>query len=294
MPRLSRSRRGEWCIVAPMVRVLGLALALLVVSTLAASEAHAQNPLIQQGAEQYDELRFEEALQTLSAALVRAGNTEDDLATIYRLLAFTYLALGREEEAAGAYRKLLGYRPDFDPGSDVSPRFRAFFARVKEQWEAEGRPGVAPPAPVTIRHTSPAQADPGEAIELSAQIEDPGGRVSGIVLAYRQGTENVFRRLDTQFANGRFIATIPGDDVSPPLVEYYFEGIDSTGLPVASRGDVAAPLRVAVAEPGESIFAQWWFWVGAVVIIGGAVTAGVLLAGQDGGSDQGTLLINVR
>ena len=288
------SRRRRLLHLLP-VPLLGL-VAILVTVALSPSHARAQprNPLIQQGAEQYDDLRFEEALQTLSAALVRAGNTEEDLATIYRLLAFTYLALGREEEAAGGYRKLLAYRPDYQPGSDVSPNVRAFFSRVREQWEAEGRPGLPPPAPVTIRHRSPAQAEPGEAIDLSAQVEDPSGRVAGVVLAYRQGTENVFTRLDTTFAGGEYVATIPGSDVSPPLVEYYFEGVDATGLPVASRGDVAAPLRVAVPEPGESIFAQWWFWVGAVVIIGGAVTAGILLAGGDGGgADQGTLIINV-
>lgn len=283
-----------------MTRGLFLPLVLLALLVTVPSEASAQegNPLIQVGAEQYDELRFEEALQTLSAALVRAGNTEEDLATIYRLLAFTYLALGREEEAAGAYRKLLGIRPSFTPGTDVSPRIRSFFTRVREQWEAEGRPGLPPPAPVTIAHRSPAQAERNEPIELRAELEDPGGRVASVVLAYRRGTEDVFQRLDTQFEDGAYVATIPGDDVGPPLVEYYFEGLDSTGLPVVSRGDVAAPLRVAVPEEGSSIFAQWWFWVGAAVIVGGAVTAGILLAGDGGGggggADQGTFIIEIR
>lgn len=263
--------------------------------TAAPAPAQAQgNPLIPVGQEQIDDLRFEEALQTLSAALVRAGNTEEDLATIYRLLAFTYLALGREEEAAGAYRKLLGLRPSYEPGAEVAPRMRTFFAGVREQWEGEGRPGLPPPAPVNIVHRSPAQADRGEEIDLSAQLEDPSGRVASVVLAYRQGTDDVFQRLDTQLVDGSYIATIPGGDVRPPLVEYYFEGLDATGLPVASRGDVAAPLRVAVPEEGSSIFAQWWFWVGAAVIVGGAVTAGILLAGQGGGADQGTLIIDIR
>ncbi len=276
------------------VPIVTLAVVLVGVAPSAA-RAQEGNPLIAVGQEQYDDLRFEEALQTMSAALVRAGNTEQDLATIYRLLAFTYLALGREEEAAGAYRKLLAIRQDYSPGSDVAPRFREFFARVGEQWEAEGRPGLPPPAPVGILHRSPPQADRGEAIELSAEIEDPSGRVASVVLAYRQGSDDVFTRLDTRFADGRYVATIPGDDVSPPLVEYYFEGLDATGLPVASRGDVAAPLRVAVPAPSSSIFAQWWFWVGAGALVAGAVVAGILLAGQDGGgADQGTLIINVR
>ncbi len=261
----------------------------------ASARAQNRNPLIRQGAELYDELRYEEALQTLSAALVRSGNSDHDRTTIYRLLAFTYLALGRQEEAAGAYRSLLAIEPDFEP-RDLSPRMRAFFDEVKRQWEAEGRPGIAtaPPAPVRIVHASPPQADPGQSVELSATLEDPDGRVEQLVLAYRQGTDNVFQRLDCENRNGTWTATIPGDDVQPPLVEYYFEALDNQNLPVAARGDVAAPLRIAVEAEGDSrVVAKWWFWtiIGAAVV-GAAVTTGLLL--RDDGTPQGTLIINVR
>jgi tetratricopeptide (TPR) repeat protein len=268
-------------------------LAALLASSPAAGQSN--NPLIEAGQTQYDELRFEEALQTLSAALVRAGNTRQQQATIYQLLAFTYLALGRQEEAAGAYRSLLALDPAFQPGSDVSPRVREFFDEVRQAWETDGRPGLPAPAPVNIQHRSPAQADRGEEIELVAELEDPSQRVASMVLAYRQGNEEVFQRVDmTARPDGGWVATIPGDDVAPPLVEYYFEALNETGLPVAARGDVAAPLRVAVPEEGSSIFAQWWFWVGAAVLIGGAVTAGVLLAGGGDGQEQGTFVITVR
>ena len=81
------------------MRVLS-AVALCCTLALSASAlAQRNNPLILQGQELYDELRYEEALQVLSAALVRAGNTEAERGTTYRLLAFTYLALGRPEEA---------------------------------------------------------------------------------------------------------------------------------------------------------------------------------------------------
>ncbi|MEM9070201.1 MAG: tetratricopeptide repeat protein [Myxococcota bacterium] len=274
---------------------------LLWVSLIGApSLASAQgNPLIQRGADEYDELRYEEALQTLSAALVRSGNSEDDRATIYRLLAFTYLALGRQEEAAGAYRSLLAINPEFVP-EDLSPRMRGFLEEVQTQWEAEGRPGVAtaPPAPVSIAHSSPAQADPGEDVELSATLEDSSGRVNQLVLAYRQGTDNVFQRLDCEFRDGTYFATIPGDDVAPPLVEYYFEAVDTQNLPIAARGDVAAPLRIAVEGEGEGgVATKWWFWtIIGVAVVGAAVTTGILLRddGGGGGTPQGTLIINVR
>lgn len=282
-----------------MSRIAWFALWVGLLGPLPSTAARAQdgNPLIRQGAELYDELRYEEALQTLSAALVRSGNSDHDRATIYRLLAFTYLALGRQEEAAGAYRSLLAIEPDFE-ARDLSPRMRSFFDEVKRRWEAEGRPGIAttPPAPVRIVHTSPPQADPGESVELSATVEDPDGRVQQLVLAYRQGTDNVFQRLDCDYRDGTWLATIPGEDVQPPLVEYYFEALDDQNLPVAARGDVAAPLRIAVEAEGDSrVVTKWWFWtiIGAAVV-GAAVTTGLLLRDDGGGTPQGTLIINVR
>lgn len=257
-----------------------------------------QNPLIARGQEEYDELRFEEALQTLSAALVRTGNTRAQQAQIYRLLAFTYLALGREEEASGAYRSMLPLDPDFQPGEELSPRIRQFFGQVRAQWEAEGRPGSGPPPPVEIGHRSPARAERGHAVELSADVTDPGGRVDRLVLAYRQGTDAVFERLDTHLADGHYVATIPGEHVAPPLVEYYFEALDAQGLPIGARGDVAAPLRIAVPAPGGgNVLEEWWFWTVIGVVVVGAVVGGIVIADQLGQPQQqqpGTLIINVE
>jgi tetratricopeptide (TPR) repeat protein len=283
-----------------MVRVLRAALVALVLGSISlASGVSAQrnNPLIRQGQELYDELRYEEALQVLSAALVRAGNTVAERATTYRLLAFTYLALGRPEEAEGAYRSLLAIEPELQPPGDLSPRFREFFSAATQRWEADGRPGVstAPPAPVRILHTSPAQADPEQAVPLTATLEDSEGRVDRVVVAYRQGTSDVFRRLDCERQpDGSFTATIPGQDVAPPLVEYYFEALDGAGLPVAARGDVLAPLRIAV-EGGGSVATKWWFWtIIGVVAAGAVVTTAVVLTRDDGPTPQGTLIVNIR
>ena len=279
--------------IAMIVRVV-LLIASSFVVTLPATMGSAQrdNPLIAEGSELYDELRYEEALQTLSAALVRAGNSAQQQARIYELLAFTYLSLQREAEAEGAFRSLLALHPDFQVDAGVSPRFRQFFGAVTERWVGEGRPGRPPPTPATIRHTSPAQADPGDSVELRASLDDPSGRIRSVVLAYRQGTSDVYRRLDTQEVDGEFVATIPGDDVAPPLVEYYFEGLDADNLPVASRGDVAAPLRIAVEGEGNSILRKWWFWTAAALVVGGAVTAAVLLT-RDNGPAQGTFVISL-
>ncbi len=269
-------------------------------SVLGPASAEAQNPLIRQGQSQYDELRFEEALQTLSAALVRTGNSAEQYATIYRVLAFTYLALGRTEEASGAYRSMLPLAPDYEPGDDVAPRTREFFSAVRQQWEEAGRPGtastvVAAASSIEIQHRSPAEADPETEVPLSATVVDPDQRVSGLVLAYRQGTSAVFTRLDTRpESDGAYHATIPAENVAPPLVEYYFEALDAQGLPVAARGDVAAPLRIAVSD-GANLLEEWWFWTIIGVVVAGVVVGGVVIADQlSGGPTTGTFVITVE
>ena len=272
----------------------------LVFAGLGPATAEAQNPLIRQGQTQYDELRFEEALQTLSAALVRSGNSAEEYATIYRVLAFTYLALGRTEEASGAYRSMLPLVPDYEPGDDVAPRTREFFSNVRRQWEEAGRPGTAATvtaaaASIEIQHRSPAEAERETEVPLSATVEDPDGRVSGLVLAYRQGTSAVFTRLDTRpEGDGAYHATIPAENVLPPLVEYYFEALDAQGLPVAARGDVAAPLRIAVPD-GANLLEEWWFWTIIGVVVAGGVIGGIVIADQlSGGPTTGTFVITVE
>ncbi len=283
--------------VPPMFRYVLAFCALLSVVSLAPAPLAAQtNPLIERGVTEYEDVRFEEALQTFSAALVRSGNTPADQATIYDYLALTYLALGRREEATGAYRSLLGIEPDHEPGPGVSPRFREFFATVRAAWEADGRPGLPAPAPVSIGHRSPPQADRGTEVELEATIDDPDGRVASLVLAYRQGTNAVFTRVEmARSPSGAYAATIPGDAVSPPLVEYYFEATDAAGLPVSARGDVSAPLRIAVPAPGGDIASEPLFWVGiggGALLVAGAIVLGVVLGGQ-GGAQEGTLVFTI-
>lgn len=244
-------------------------------------EAHAQGAragqqnLLELGRSQYDDLRYEEAIQTLSAAIIRRGNTPAQEIQIYELLALSYLALNRNDEAEGAFRLMLARDPDHTLSTDLAPRVIEFFNGVKQRWDSEGRPGAprqgepqvaAAPASVQIEHRSPAQQQRNHAVDLNATLVDPGRRVNRLVLAYRQGNRGLFTRETAQPAGapGAFHALIPAQAVRPPLVEYYFEALDQAGVPVQARGDAFAPLRVAV--PAEGGVPAW----GVGLIIGGA------------------------
>ena len=238
--------------------------------------------LIARGQALFDDQQYEESIQTLSGALVRPNNTKPQKIEIYRLLALNYITLTHKEEAEGAVRGLLSLEPGYELPARESPRFRDFFAAVKQKWEAEGRPGLvketeAPPAPVTMKHASPAQATARTQVDLTATLDDPQARVAKVVLFYRSGSDVKFEESAATLDGGRVTASIPPEAVKAPIVEYYFEGLDKGGLPVVSRGDAAAPLRIAIPEKGGG-------WVVPAVVAGAvAVVVGGLFGGLAAG-----------
>jgi hypothetical protein len=266
---------------APVLLALAAHAALASVAPPAAAQqpsgqARGRQDLIQRGQQLFEDQQYEESIQTLSGALVRPSNTKAQKVEIYRLLMLNYITLNRRDEAESAVRGLLAIEPEYALPASESPRFRDFFAAVKQSWEEEGRPGLvketeAPP-PVTMKHSSPSQVEPGTAVDLAAQLEDPGKRVVQVKTFYRTGAHGVFTdalaTLDGAIARAR----IPASAVRPPFVEYYLQGFDKSGLPVVSRGDAAAPFRVAVPEPAKG-------WVLPVAIGGGVLGAAAIVGG---------------
>jgi tetratricopeptide (TPR) repeat protein len=243
--------------------------------------------LLQTGRNLFEDQRYEESIQTLSAALLRPNTPKKDRVEVYRLLAYNYVVLSHRDEAEAAVRGLYALDPEFALGSSESPRFKEFFAEVKTRWEADGKPGLvtevaAPPKQVAIKHSSPAQKEQGLEIRLTGELDDPGSRTGSVVLHYRTGSQGKFEKVDARMTEGKFRTTIPGAAVKPPLVEYYFEALDGKGLPIAARGDALAPLRIAVPAPvpppeSGGLLSSPWFWTGTgAVLVGGVVTALVL------------------
>lgn len=264
--------------------------------------------LLARGKELFEDQQYEESIQTLSAALLRPGNTKAQKVEVYRLLALNYITLSRKEEAESAVRGLLCIDPEYQLPATESPRFRDFIAQTRAKWIEEGRPGLEkpeapPPPPVGMRHTSPSEQKRGTQIDLLAKLEDEGHRVDAVELYYRAGTKGPFEKVSARIdAEQTVRATIPATAVKPPLVEYYLQGFDKGGLPIVSRGDSAAPLRVAVPEPKGS------GWVLPVAIGGGVIGAAAIVLGSlaiggvfssstpppGAGPGQGTVSVSIR
>jgi hypothetical protein len=267
--------------------------------SLAGGTAQAQdfpdNPLIQQGVQLYNDLEFEASVDALQRALVRAENVPEQKVAIFKFLALDYLVLDRQEDARQAFRQLLAIQPEFQLDPAVfSPEYRQFLEGVRSEWEGQGRPGwVAPESrlrPAVIDHQLPDQATREESLELRATVEDPDNRVRRFVVAYRPAGESDFVRMEAQATAGGYAATIAGDRISPPVIEYYFEALDEANNVVGRKGDDRIPMRVPVpgGEEEGSVWTSWWFWtlIGVGVAASVAIPVGIVYGTDGGGSND--------
>lgn len=233
--------------------------------------------LIARGQAQFEDQQYEESIQTLSGALLRPSNTPAQKVEIYRLLALNYITLGRTQEADNAVRGLLVAQPDYQLPATESPRFREFFAKSREKWEAEGRPGLVKETPqvkpVALKHGSPSQAEEGKTVDLTAKLDDPEGRTGSVKLYFRAGSKGDFETVNADVEGDTVRASIPGASVKPPVMDYYFEVLDGGGTVIASRGDAQGPLRIAV--PDKSGGGGWVL----PVVIGGSILGAAAIVG---------------
>jgi hypothetical protein len=302
---------------SPRSCLRALTLALFVTTTVCATpalsvrDAHAQaktrspvSALIKKGQDQFEELQYEESIQTLTAALLRSDASKAERIQVYQLLAYNYITMQRFEEADAAVRGVFVTDETFALPETESPRFREFFDKVRTDWEAEGKPGLTQAgatekaADVRVVHAPKAQVEPGTAIKVEGTVEDAAASVHAVELHFRSGTKGKFAAKNLVFSMGSFRGQIPGSAVKPPLVEYYLLAKDKSGLPLASRGDADAPLRVTVpAEQDGSLFASPWFWIPVgVVVVGGAIATAVIVASsgsEDPSSPTATVRVNV-
>jgi tetratricopeptide (TPR) repeat protein len=240
--------------------------------------------LLSRGQSLFEDQRYEESIQTLSAALLRPSNAKEQRILIYRLLAKNYITLGRREEAESAVRGLLALAPAHALPEGESPRFRDFFAEVSERWEAEGRPGLladeAPVvAPVALRQAAPSEGKSGQSLAIRVATQDPEKRIKRLKLFVRTGATGKFAEVSIALPSGRewTTGTIPASFIKPPLLEYYVQASDAGGIPLAARGDAEDPLRIAVPEP-----AKGWILpvaIGSGVVGAAAIALGLALAG---------------
>ncbi|MFO0617474.1 MAG: hypothetical protein U0414_33065 [Polyangiaceae bacterium] len=280
-------RRFEAVLLATSLALVASAPAPVLAQPKAApAKPSSTSTLIERAQGMFDDQRYEESIQTLTAALVRPGNTTEEKTAILKLLAFNDIAMGRNDEADAAVRALYVADENYELSKNESPRFRDFFKKTKEAWVTEGKPGRvesgAPPPTeaIKITYSPPAQAEVDTLVKIEGKVEDAGAQVEKVQLAVKNA-KGKYEEKPLIFSMGSFRGEIPAASVHPPLVEYYILALDKNGLPLASRGDVDAPLRIAVPEKSTPIGKNPAFWIPfSIGVVGVGVLVGVLVYTQ--------------
>ena len=241
------------------------------------------NSLLSRATAMYDDQRYEESIQVLSAALVRPGSPVNEKIALYKLMAQNYILLRKDDESESAFRALLVLSSEFRLPASESPRFRVVFDKVRAKWEAEGRPGLvrasaAPLAEVKLSCKGEGVAKNGEAYALDAVLVDAGMRAMRLTLFSRVSGKGKFAvAWQGDALKGKSSLRVAPGGVKAPLLEYYVEADDAGGLALASCGDATQPFRVAVPESKSGSWVPWAVGgvVGAGLLVGGLALAGV-------------------
>lgn len=249
------------------------------------SQVVPKNEAIATASQQVDDGDFEDAVKTLEKGLAQPDLTDDQLVELYRLLGLSHLYLGNEDKARDAFEKLLQARPDYELPKAAPPKIRTLYARIKEDIRKRRV------RPVTLTVQPAPDVDGGEAVGVSARIEDMalGAKAK---LFYRRAGAQAFSSVDFVREKGSkvdYLATIPAFEVPAEEAawdtEYYVEVADAAQRRLAGKGDAFNPLVFQVAAkagapPPVTESRPWyknpWIWVG-IGAGAAAITTGVVL-----------------
>ncbi|HJL17973.1 MAG TPA: hypothetical protein RMH99_20070 [Sandaracinaceae bacterium LLY-WYZ-13_1] len=291
-----------------------LAVLVLALSSFAAPAA--AQPAVEEQLSSIRELifaaRFSDAVGAARAYLDRTDLSAEDRNAGLEVLAIAQIANRQNDEAEQTLRRLYARDPGHrlnDP--DASPPVISAFARARE----------SAPDPITVRiHHDPPTLTRREPPTLEVRLGAGDDAVSEVRLNYRAGPEGTARVVMTRRSDGTYVARIPvvGDATAPLDVAYHIVALAPSRAPLASLGSPSDPLQLRIPaegggaaqastggaatlppptgpvddgeDEGGSVAEQWWFWtLIGLVVVGGAVTTGILLGPARQGPEEGTL-----
>lgn len=252
-------------------------LVLPVVGRLA--RAQTGNPDIDRGIALYNDLEYEEAEVVLSKALSKPNLSVQEVTEGYKYLGLTYVALGRDDDARAAFRKLLETDPRYELPRTENPKAIDLFDEVKKSMPL-------PPGAVRMTQSaSPSSPRRSQPVVVTIGVVDQDGRHSRVMVYHRVKGQRSYSAIKAQAGGaGRYAATISGTFIEPPAIEYYVVAEDAEGRALAQEGTPQEPLLLLVDRrtvETTPVYGHWWFWasIGGLLLAGTLV--GVALSGDD-------------
>lgn len=267
--------------------------ALLLLPALARrAAADTGNDAIDKGVAFYNDLEFEQAIATLTAAMQQKNLSRQELTEGYKYLALSHVALSQSGEAKAAFRKLLEANPGYNLSRTESQKALDLFEEVKSSM----------PAARVVRLTqtaSPTRPKKGQSITVTVAVVDETRAHDHVTVYHRvRGQQKYSSVIALPAGAGRYNATISGAFVSPPAIEYYVavEAADNHALALEGSETEPMVLLLDKSSGATPVYARWYFWAGLGTVLVAGAAVGLLLFGGGGvPSDQGvdvTITVN--
>jgi hypothetical protein len=218
----------------------------------------------------YLEIDFEGTRQACSDALATGKNDPKDTLRLYTLLALSASALGDEEAARDAFRRVIAVEPEARLDQSLSPKIRAPYLEVRGELTARGE------LPKLEAHLS------RRAQHLLLELTDPAAVAASLDVAFRTGSAGAVTHwhLDRQL-EARRAEPLPAGE----RVEYSVTVRDRFGNALFRRGSDEVPevleagIRPGVADRSpDSVHAS----PGPYHVTAGLLAAGAAMAGTAG------------
>jgi hypothetical protein len=234
------------------------------------------------------DLDYDEVVGAADRALA-ANPTREEQIEALRLKGEALAVLGRNADASAAFEALFVLDPSFTLPEGTSPRILAVFDPahagwiVKEETRLQTELGASFAA-TSIHVTLPAAARGGRPIIVAIELADPQRITDELILSYRTHGDRHWSTLTARASPGHVELSIPGA-VTASRTAYQLEltvrARHRSGITLRHEGTDDHPLVLEVAAgavpspPG--VTHRWWFWTGAVALVGAAVAVPILI-----------------
>ncbi len=256
--------------------------------------AHAQEgDALSRAEEAYLQVDFRSTLEHASSALETGGRSRRELIRIYELMGIAAAALEQEDDSRDAYIRMLALDPSRDVDRNLAPRLRSPFLEARGYWTAR-----------SDRLEAEVRLERSES-GLVVHLTDPLDMAQAVVVRARLGGGGDWHESRQPAVEEQLVPITGVADAD--RVEYVIEVLDGRGNRLVELGAPMSPRVIGESEltgtaastetgspGGGNLLASPVFWgIAGAVLLGGAITAGVLLSDSDPGA-QTTYSVGVR
>ena len=206
----------------------------------AAAKAALQRAVVDHHGHHYN--RALELLSKAEKACEPDKCTPTTLAALLRDMGTMQLLDGEEDKARNNFSAALS----FDPSIDLNTAYDA--RDVRAIWNEVKSPGSSTSQPSGDFEHTPAAAQKRD-VPLPVYVEYHGSaHPASVVVRYAASGSNDYRRMQLVRIGHGWGAVIPCGAAKLGTLHYYFQGLDSEGLPILDGGDKRHPYSVPIQQ----------------------------------------------